>query len=756
MQTAILDQKYPPASYDVIDDVRRILPVDFTHTAEGEAYVVAEDLATALSDYPALATYMRDQIADTAQEYSSSFLSASMHVLDSMPDDLKDHDPTKVIVLDAGGTITQQQTIRTQRHNYGGTSGTTTNMSDLDLIESLGRERRLYIAIGAINADDISAVDLDYGTLIDTLDALGMDDAAIEDFIKILLSGDAPPELAAIAEDIVAMAKPGQTPEMIAKIQERLAVSLKDFADILPQLAGRTARQLPMLMALLPHIQNVIIAPPAAAIIGRMTAPPSAPSERISALKIIASVVQATAAIIRDPVLPAREKADLKDKLTTMRLNMFQQGALFTTAFERLTQIVLPLAQRFPLTATPITTPSAQKHGLVMAVPTSLPEKIAHAVTQMARFTLLLAPAALQAALPRPMGFPANVPLSPRLLEGASIKSSEAQAVLQKFMAVPNIRFAPSAITQPTAAANTPLASSRTMPQETINVRQEPARTVTLASAEPLSSQKYAPPEVSSPARPAEILAVSPQSAASASTAASVAPLPAPLGVKIEIASPLPLPSTNLQDGKAPLSVAVVTPPSSTASVGDAPKEGRTSTTENPANAPKAESNEPKTAASPVSEKLRTPAELLSDLKEKSLSIINKISEAFTKQGCPKTGGPCECFQKSADNKQGGEPITIKAPVLEKQRALDTAVMAIGKTTSYEIKSDTRAWTPISFAKQLVTSIFGHVCHSGCNHGPKIEVKVAPQKIVSQEQHKEETTEAANRGRAKFARKTLG
>lgn len=398
-------------------EIDRLLETDMDWKGVGEADIVLDDLETALADYPFLFNDIAERAVNFAQENASPMLSARLEVTDKPPAEAE-HNPNTIILYEKEGVVEDDYLQRSQHLTISGTKSAVSRVSDLDKFMGPNKKIRGILYMGTFRVDDLTALDTDFSALIDTMAAMGVPDDVIEEMVALLISGDAPEALVQAAEAIIALGQmPDATPEAIAPILQQLESAL---VDAVPQ--AKSERVAAIVARIADGLQPVVKAQPAAIApkvqaFQRGEAPKL--SERLSALKVITNVVQTTAALLKEPTLPAADKAKLVETLASVRTNILNpQSTAFTQAFVKLATQIIPLAEKFPL---PI-----QTAGVEAAKPTPLAQRIADVTQAIAKAAIVVLPPAMRESL----NLPARLAEKPSNLLQAKLPETAIQGLM--------------------------------------------------------------------------------------------------------------------------------------------------------------------------------------------------------------------------------------------------------------------------------------------------------------------------------------
>lgn len=545
----------PNAVRDTRADLQRLLPTDFTHKTEGDIEFVTEDTAAALAGYPVLAEDVADAIWQQAGRMQCDLISADLVVTEECPADIGEHNPNIVILYEEDGRSAQSFMSGSQAYTISGTRSFKANMSDVDAFMQATRKRRLVMYLGGFKADDLIPLDFDVEGLVDALAAMGMEEGAIEALVSMLLSGDAPPELAAVAKDILALADKGTVMEaaQIAIIQARLQTGIEAAVET-AKTKPSFARHMPALLTVQQAMQSIARAAPAQLAQRLQTASPKL-SERLATLKTTAALLVSTAQLARDPVLSAKERSTLSAALASARVNLFKADAQPQAVLGRLGAVLAPLAKAHDKTA-PVLTRVAT--ALRMVPETSLPARLGRVMTQLGRMTVALS-AAIIAPTRETRAF-VN-PLSPRVMAMPMSAARAPVAAPRPAAHIPGGRMGDSAprrsepaatrpasveSSRPSSPVTAPVADTSSRPEPAAAVAPRPAEIATPVSAVNDNTTIVAP-------TPAQIVGVDPVSFAEIVMAAvvppTITPAPAPVVSVQDIVADTPGPITGGEPG---------------------------------------------------------------------------------------------------------------------------------------------------------------------------------------------------------------
>ncbi len=698
-----------PEQADLRPDIRRLLATGMEWEGIGDAAFVLADLETALEDYPTLFADIAEQTGQFAREAASTMLSATLRVTEERPDDIGEHNPNKIVLYEEDGLVQNDFMNRTQRFTISGTKSSVASLSDLDAYMNASKKTRAVLYLGSFRVDDMTAADLDYDALIDTLAALGMDEGAIENLVKLLLSGDAPEALVEAVRQIMALPASDHTPEQIMQALTKLDVALSESVSSAP----------PRLAAILSVIQSglqPVLRQPPAVLAQRMATPPQ-PSERLTALKMIASVVQTTAALIRDPALPAQDKAKLQETLATLRVNLFKEGPAFTQAFQNLATRIAPLAQS-------VEQKQIVKGPASLVQETSLFTKIMQVSVSLARVAVMLTAPSARPSMPLPSSW-RRMDAQPSMIRNAPYAFSDAKQVVSRMASpyTPAANESASPVPQATASLTPPVV----MLDSVAPAAPVPApQTIEVVKQE--ANENVAPPAQSAPVMPAPAQTTStiisqPVIVTHLAADTGIRPAePVPvtndiIDIIIAAGPPVSPPPEDRGDGGGDINPDAK-PPEPDPVADEKPEDILIPDDIKPAeDAPVDDMDTPVADTAPEAESEDDVIEETEpdDVVEEADGPEEDVDpvEPDTGPHCPTGPGPCECFDEVAAPPSHDEEVIF--------RQTEEIIADLESTGQTYQKQDTQSlWammhgTPFD-TDGSATADFSHVCGPGCDH----------------------------------------
>lgn len=265
MTTMLSELPEPIQASAPTHEIRTLLDSGFEWQATAEADIVLDDLREQLSHVPGLYDSIFGHAQDFTAKVASPLLFLKLEVTDQKPEDIDTYNPNKIVLYEENGELTGGMMTRIRRLIMGGSGSSMATMTDEEAYMAAFKMKRLVLALGSFRVDDLTALDVDFDALIDTLAALGIDEDIIEEMIALLISGDAPPALVEAVEAIIAL---GQTvdPADIPAILQRLEASL---AEALPQ--AKSEKVASILGRITQALQRIIKAEPSNLLLGIQT-----------------------------------------------------------------------------------------------------------------------------------------------------------------------------------------------------------------------------------------------------------------------------------------------------------------------------------------------------------------------------------------------------------------------------------------------------------------------------------------------------